>query len=55
MITYLHLIIHYLLMLISMASLLVPLFIKNKLELTKLQDDLNRLKQLIGSLDNKGS
>lgn len=55
MISYLHLIIHYLIMLISIASLLIPLFVKNKLEITKLQDELSRLKQLISSLDNKGS
>lgn len=55
MITHLHLIIHFLLILISMASLLVPVFIKNKLELNKLQDELNGLKQLISSLDNRDS
>lgn len=55
MITHLHLIIHFLLILISMASLLVPIFVKNKLELNKLQDDLNRLKQLISGLENKDS
>lgn len=55
MITHLHLIIHFLVILISMASLLVPVFVKNKIELSKLQDELNRLKQLISSLDSKDS
>lgn len=51
MITYLHLVVHFLIMLISLSSLVIPFIIKNKLEVTKIQNDLNQLKQIISKLD----
>lgn len=51
MITHLHLIIHFLIMLISTASLVIPFFIKNKLLVTKIQNDLDQLKSVFDKMD----
>lgn len=51
MITHLHLIIHFLIMLISTASLVIPFVIKNKLLVTKIQSDLNQLKDVVDKID----
>lgn len=52
MISYLHLIIHFLLILISVASLFVPYFVHNKMELIKIQNELNNLRDFISKCDN---